>query len=97
MRHPLQRLRDYYLDCFAESIEKARGRFDQFTTELLLELPSLKYPEYCHRLYRADIMGRRPGEPGILEVNVTQKKVTAWRKLLPPHVRIAGPIVVEWD
>jgi hypothetical protein len=36
MRPPLQRLRDYYLECFAESIEKARGRFDQLATELLL-------------------------------------------------------------
>jgi hypothetical protein len=42
MRHPLQAVRDYYLDCFAKSIENARDRFDQFATELLLELPSLK-------------------------------------------------------
>jgi len=93
MRHPLQTLRDYYLDSFAESIECARDRFDQFATELLLELPSLKHPEYCYRLYRADIMGKRAGEPGVLEVNVTAKDVTAWQEVLPQHVSIAAPVV----
>ena len=93
MRHPLQTLRDYYLNCFGESVKNASSRFDQFTTELLLELPSLKYAEYCHRLYRADIIGKRAGEPGMLEVNVMQKKVRAWRNAFPPTVRADGPMV----
>ncbi|MGE3808441.1 MAG: hypothetical protein AB7K24_27575 [Gemmataceae bacterium] len=93
MQHPLQILRDYYLECFAESIENARNRFDQFATELLLELPSLKHPEYCYRLYRADIMGKRAGDPGVLEVNVTAKEVTRWREALPQHVSIVAPVV----
>lgn len=70
MRHPLDPLREYYLDCFRRSVEDARRRrrrFDQLTTELLLEVPSLKHPEYCHRLYRIDIFGKRDGKDGILE------------------------------
>lgn len=92
MRHPLEPLREYYLDCFRQSVEKARARFDPMTTELLLELPSLKHPEYCHRLYRVDIIGKQDGKDGILEVNVTPKGAIGWRKMLPRVAQIAGTL-----
>ncbi len=93
MPHPLHSLREYYLDFFRESLEEVRSRFDEFTTELLLELPSLKYPEYCHRLYRVDIIGKRAGESRIVEVNVVEKEPDAWQAALPSAARIDAPIV----
>lgn len=73
MQHPLDAIRKYYLECFRQSINEAQGHYDQFTTELLLELPTLKHHEYCYRLYRADIIGKRLGKAGVREVNVTPR------------------------
>ena len=92
MNHPLQIVRDHYLDCFRESIADARSRFTEFTTELLLELPTLKYPEYCYRLYRVDIIGKRVEESGVVEVNVTEREVQ-WRGLFPSTVTVDTPLV----
>jgi hypothetical protein len=93
MRHPLEPVRDYYLDCFRHSIESARTQFDQFTNELLLELPSLKYSAYCHRLYRADIIGKRADENRVVEVNVAPKTAPLSRHILPSIVKVEGALV----
>ena len=93
MSHPLQPVRDYLLECFRESITKARSELDQLATELLLEIPSLKYPEYCYRLYRADIVGKCGGESKIIEVTVGEKEVLAWESKVPACVRIDAPTV----
>jgi hypothetical protein len=93
MSHPLQPIRDYFLDCFRQSITKARGELDQLATELLLEIPSLKHPEYCYRLYRADIVGKRDGKSKILEVTVGGREVLAWKSAVPVGVSLDAPMV----
>jgi hypothetical protein len=93
MLHPLQPIRDYYLDCFRESISKARAELDQFATELLLELSSLKYPEYCYRLYRADIVGKKEGKSVVQEVTVSERKVLGSHVAFPKYVSVDAPIV----
>jgi hypothetical protein len=93
MSHPLQPIRDYYLDGFRKSIADALGELDQFATELLLEIPSLKHPDYCYRLYRADIIGQANGETKIREVRVGECEVTGWRSALPANVSVDSPLV----
>jgi hypothetical protein len=93
MIHPLQPIRDYFLECYRQSIAKARNELDQFATELLLEIPSLKNLEYCYRLYRADIIGKRNGETKILEVAVGEREVAAWKSIMPVGVTFDAPIV----
>jgi len=93
MQHPLETLREYYLDCFRQCVDNARVRFDQMATELLLELPSSKHPEYCHRLYRVDIIGKRDGKDEILEVNVDPQAVRWRRGTLPRVAAVTGVLV----
>jgi hypothetical protein len=93
MPHPLQPIRDYFLDCFRESIAAARGDLDQFATELLLELSSLKHPEYCYRLYRADIVGKKNGKSVVQEITVGQREVLGCHTAFPTGVSIDTPIV----
>lgn len=93
MSHPLQPIRDYFLDCFRESIATARGDLDQFETELLLELSSLKHPEYCYRLYRADIVGKKDGKSVVQEITVGEREVLGWHTTFPAGVSIDAPIV----
>jgi len=93
MNHPLHPIREYYLNCFRESVVKARSELDQFTTELLMEIPTLKYKEYCYRLYRVDIIGKKNGESKILEVNVTERQAMKPESFSASHVCFDAPIV----
>jgi hypothetical protein len=93
MSHPLQPIRDYFLDCFRQSITKARGELDQVVSELLLEIPSLKHQEYCYRLYRADIIGKRDGKPQISEVTVDGREILDWKSAVPVGVTLDAPMV----
>lgn len=93
MNHPLQTIRDYYLNCFRDNVVKARSELDQFTTELLLEIPSLKYSEYCYRLYRTDIIGKKNGESKIVEVNVGGREVFSWESTMPAGASVDAPLV----
>jgi len=93
MPHPLQPIRDYFLDCFRESIAKARVDLDQFATELLLELSRLKHPDYCYRLYRADIVGKKDGKSVVQEITVGEREVMDWQTSFPSGVSIDAPIV----
>ena len=100
MTHPLQPIRDYYLDCFRQGLAKARGEFEELTSELLLELPHLKHDEQVYRLYRVDIIGKQRGETCIREVNVSEREAADWRLAVPSGVEIAAPLVwygVEFD
>ncbi|BET65443.1 hypothetical protein ASA1KI_03610 [Opitutales bacterium ASA1] len=91
--HPLQEHRDYFLRCFRDSVAKARESLDQFATELLLELPSLAYPEYCYRLYRADIAGKRDGKSVIHEITSGGRDVAAPPGFFPSSVSFDAPVV----
>jgi hypothetical protein len=93
VNHPLESLRDYYLDCFRQSIAEARTHFDECAAELLLELPSLNHPEYCYRLYRADIIGKHLGENSVREVNVTAKDVVGWHCAFPKVASVDAALV----
>lgn len=100
MSHPLQPIRDHFLDSFRNSVAKARDELDQFATELLLELPSLKHPDYCYRLYRADIVGKRDEKSVIREVPVNGKEVSNWQSTLRARLSVDAPIVwygIEFD
>jgi hypothetical protein len=90
--HPLKSLRDYYLDCFRKSIVTAPNHFDQFTTELLLELASPKHYDYCYRLYRADIISKHRGKTAVREVNVSVSDVASWETVLPARSSIDAPL-----
>ena len=92
MNHPLQPIRDYFLDSFRKSIAEARSEFDQFTTELLLEIPSLKHPDYCYRLYRADIVGKRDGKSEIREITLGEREVSDWQSIVPAGMSIDAPM-----
>jgi len=93
MNHPLQPIRDYFLDCFRQRITKARGELDQVVSELLLEIPSLKHPEYCYRLYRADMIGKRDDKPQISEVTVGGREILDWKSAVPVGVTLDAPMV----
>jgi hypothetical protein len=93
MSHPLQPVRDYFLECFRQSITKARDELDQVVSELLMEIPSLKHPDYCYRLYRADIIGKRDGKPQISEVMVGGREVLDWKSTVPVGVTLDAPVV----
>jgi hypothetical protein len=100
MTHPLQPIREYYLDCFRQGLADARKEFDELASELLLELPHLKYDEYVYRLYRVDIIGKQRGETRIREVNVSEREAADWRHAVPSGVEIATPLLwygVEFD
>jgi hypothetical protein len=93
MNHQLHPIREYYLNCFRESVAKARSELDQFTTELLLEMSTLKHKEYCYRLYRVDIIGKKNGESKILEVNVTERQVMKPESFSTSGVCFDAPLV----
>ena len=93
MNHPLEDHRAYFLQCFREGIGKARDSLDQFATELLLELSSLKYPDYCYRLYRADIVGKRDGKNVIREITLGGRDVLAPPGVFPASVSFDAPVV----
>lgn len=100
MSHPFQPIRDHFLDCFRKSIAEAGSEFDQFTTELLLEIPSLKHPDYCYRLYRADIVCKRDGKSEIREIATGAREVSDWQSRVPAGLSIDTPMVwygIEFD
>jgi hypothetical protein len=91
--HPLDPVREKFLSHFREAIANARNELDQFATELLLELPSLKHDEYCYRLYRADIVGKKEGKSKVCEIALDEQEVHQWKNVFPDTVRFATPIV----
>jgi hypothetical protein len=100
MSHPLQPIRDLYLDCFRQGMAKARREFDELTSELLLELPHLQHDEQVYRLYRVDIIGKQRGETRIREVTASVREAADWRLAVPSGVEIATPLVwygLEFD
>jgi len=90
MPHLLEPIRDYYLDCFRQSVASARAELDQFTTELLLELPSLKHSEYCYRLYRTDVIGKKDGKSVVRETTVPAREISG---ALSGIVSLDAPLV----
>lgn len=56
------------MECFQQSIEKAKAELDTVATELLVEWSSKLHPEYCFRLYRTDIIGKQGEKTIVREV-----------------------------
>ncbi len=68
MSHFLSNVRNRFLECFQQSIEKAKTELDTVATELLVEWSNKVHPEYCFRLYRTDIIGKQGVKTIVCEV-----------------------------
>jgi hypothetical protein len=93
MSHFLSAVRERFLDCFRQSIEKARADLDTMATELLVEWSNKIYPEYCFRLYRTDIIGKQAEKTIVREIAHEAIECLGSKDNLPIKVHIVSAMV----